>query len=82
MTIIVEQTILPHGRPTKDTLVCRFADDDGNILGNGLSLYQYEYPIDNIKVYENDSLRIRIWHGMRKEAINGVADVGVALKKL
>lgn len=81
LTIIIEQTVMPQAKVTKDTLECVFCDDNGNILGNGLSLYQFKFPIPAVRLNDNDSLSVRIWHHMRKEELEGVSDVGFELKK-
>lgn len=79
ITLVVEQTIYPEQTTVEDTLVCNFTDSIGNILGNGLSIYQYEYHLHETVINANDSVVYKIWHNMRQEEIVGITDIGIEL---
>lgn len=77
--LIVEQTIFPANIARRDTLNCLLIDSDGNIQGDGVSLYQYRFHMSDISLNEGDSLQICIRHDMKREILPGIADVGIRL---
>ncbi len=79
ISLIVEQTILPAGHTTCDTIKCMVSDNNGNIKGNGISIYQNQFKTKNLKLNANDSLHIKIRHAMRREMMPGVSDVGIRI---
>lgn len=79
LNLIVEQTTYPNGIRRRDTLNCDLIDPQGNILGQGVSLYQYRFHMTDISLNEDDSLCIDIRHNMKREILPGIADVGVCL---
>lgn len=79
LNLIVEQTTYPNGIRRRDTLSCDLIDPQGNILGQGVSLYQYRFHMTDISLNEDDSLCIDIRHNMKREILPGIADVGVCL---
>lgn len=81
ITVVVDQVIEPRHRLQSDTINCRIADKDGNILGRGVSFYQYDFILNDTDLRRGDSLNIRIRHIMRREVVPGVADVGVKITK-
>ena len=77
--LVVEQTTFPSSIRRRDTLNCRLIDPEGNVQGNGVSLYQYRFHMSDISLNEGDSLQISIRHNMKREILNGVTDIGVHL---
>jgi gliding motility-associated lipoprotein GldH len=61
-----------------DTIECYLANERGEWLGGGLSIK--ELPLiyeENYKFAYSGEYRIKIEHGMRKEVLLGVKDVGL-----
>lgn len=73
----------PQGTVTSDTIEFYLADDRGRWLGNGRNghvsmpvLYEQNYQFADTGAY---SLSVR--HGMRKERLRGVCQVGMEIQK-
>jgi len=81
ITVVVDKTIEPGHRLQSDTISCRIADKNGNILGRGVSCYQYDFILNDTHLRRGDSLNIRVRHIMRREVVPGVTDVGVRITK-
>jgi gliding motility-associated lipoprotein GldH len=80
LNLVIEQTTYPAGISRRDTLNCDLIDPQGNIQGQGLSLYQYRFHMTDISLNEGDSLCINIRHNMKRELLSGVTDVGLRLR--
>lgn len=81
LTFVADQFIEPGHRLTSDTLNCRLSDDKGNTLGNGISLYQYRYILNDVNLCCGDSLRICVRHIMKRETIPGISELGIKIRK-
>ena len=81
LTLIVEQTVYPAGHMTTDTLDCDLIDERGNAKGEGISQYQYLFPLKIIQLHQGDSLHLSVHHNMKREILPGVTSVGVKLSK-
>ena len=81
LTLIVEQQVFPSGITRSDTLSCKLIDNDGTILGEGISFYQYNFHVNTLRLHEGDSLHITVRHNMKREIMPGVSDVGIRLDK-
>lgn len=81
LTIIVEQTVFPSGRTYKDTLDCELIDKHGREIGNGVSYFQYIFPIGEASLKAGDSLHVNIRHDMKREMLPGISDVGLQIRK-
>lgn len=79
LTLVVEQTTLPANVFRRDTVSCDLIDQGGNVLGDGITLFQYRFALPDASVDEGDSLRIAIRHNMKRETLPGVSDVGLKL---
>lgn len=79
LTLIVEQTVMPDMLLRRDTLSCDIIDDHGHPSGNGISLYQYLFPLPAVPLQQGQSLRITIRHDMKREILPGITDVGIEL---
>jgi len=80
LNLVIEQTTYPAGISRRDTLNCDLIDPQGNIRGEGLSLYQYRFHMTDISLNEGDSLCVHIRHNMKREVLQGIADVGLRLR--
>lgn len=81
LSLFVQQTVLPSGKTYDMTLNCRFTDRKGKNKGNGISYYQYSFPMKAIQLETGDSLRVAIRHNMKREILPGVSDIGLKLTK-
>lgn len=81
LTLIIDQEVFPSQESRSDTLNCSLIDDEGNTIGQGITLYQYDFPIATTRLQEGDSLSIRIRHDMKREILPGVADIGIILTR-
>lgn len=80
LSLEVCQTVEPGHRVSVDTLDCRLYDDDGNVLGHGISVYQYGFALPDIDLQKGDSLHVRVRHVMKREILPGITDIGFSLK--
>lgn len=81
LTLVVEQAVFPSGEKQSYTLDCSLVDESGMPKGQGVSYYQYQFPLTDIELNEGDSLQIRILHNMKREIMPGVSDIGISLRK-
>lgn len=81
ISLIVEQTVLPRGKVLTDTVKCAITDARGNFLGDGVSSYQYLFPVREVSLRRGDSLSVRIRHNMKREILPGVSDIGLKIEE-
>ena len=81
LTLIIEQQVFPSMESHNDTLNCNLIDKEGNAIGQGVTLYQYKFPINTMTLHKGDSLSIRVRHDMKREILPGIADIGLILTK-
>ncbi len=81
LCLVVEQRILPGNLTLRDTVNCQLADNNGQMKGHGISFYQYNIPITELKLSKGDSLQVFIRHNMKREILPGISDVGVKLTR-
>lgn len=81
MMMEVTQTIFPEGRQEHFNKDCSIIDENGNMMGAGVSLFQYTFPFNDIQLNRGDSLHITVIHSMKREILPGVIDVGITLRK-
>jgi gliding motility-associated lipoprotein GldH len=81
LTLIVEQTIFPSGETMIDTLDCNLIDERGNAQGNGVSQYQYMFPLKLLQLHSGDSLQFSVHHDMKREILPGITSVGIKIKE-
>lgn len=79
ISLIVEQHIYPKDKVLTDTIKCPITDQRGNFLGDGVSSYQYLFPLKEVTLSRGDSLHVSIRHNMKREILPGVSDVGLKL---
>lgn len=80
ISLEVKQTVEPGHRVSTDTLACRLYDDDGNMLGRGVSMFQYGFALPDIDLRKGDSLHVRVRHVMKREILPGITDIGFNLE--
>lgn len=76
----VEQTVEPGRRVRVDTLDCRLYDADGNVLGRGISMFQYSFILADVNLQKGDSLHVCVRHVMKREILPGIADIGFSME--
>lgn len=83
ITMIVDQTVLPHRQHLRDTISCHIMDQDGHLLGKrSLNFSEIRTYLREINLQKGDSIHIAVIHNMRRESIPGVADVGMEMRLL
>ena len=82
LNLQVEQTILPSKDTHSKTLSCQLIDDEGNAKGRGVSHYQYMFHLTTLQLNRGDRLRVAIRHGMKREILPGISDIGIRLQKV
>lgn len=86
LTLIVEQNIYHNNKyvPSAcktDTVNCQLIDKNGVSKGQGISYYQYNFPINVYRLNQGDSIHITVRHDMKREILPGVSDIGVKITK-
>lgn len=64
-----------------DTLVCHITDAKGNTLGNGISLFQEQNMLNEMRLSVGQKGTIAVRHIMRRNNLPGVSDVGVLVRR-
>ena len=54
----------------------KLADDKGNMLGQGISYYQYNFILVDRDLSKGDSLHVTVRHIMKREILPGISDIG------
>ena len=62
------------------TLVCNLTTEEGHPDGQGVSLYQYAFPLDTISLPHGAKGHISVRHIMRSPLLPGVSEVGLRLE--
>lgn len=82
LTLIVDRTVLPSRRRQSDTVACRLVSTGGDVMGKGVSLYQYHFHVKELQLNPGDSLHVVVRHNMKRELLPGVSDVGIDLTRV
>ncbi len=80
ISLIIEQHIVQQHKTLTDTIKCPITDERGNFLGNGISTYQYQFPLRELQLHKGDSIHMIIRHNMKLEILPGVSDIGMKLE--
>ena len=80
LTLIARQQACKSGRCHADTLTLDITDNEGNINGEGVSIHQYEVPLSAFSATRCDTLRIDVYHGMSRQLLPGICDVGITVE--
>ncbi len=75
---------LPDGKFTQDTVECQLADYQGKWLGDGRGEFRDNSFIlrENMRFQKNGTYRFWLKHGMRRDSLKGIADVGIRLERV
>jgi len=75
-------TVSPEGYWIRDTLEYQLADEKGNWYGRGLGdIHDLSVPFKTDVIFPvSGSYRFRIEHGMRKENLEGIMDIGIRIR--
>ena len=79
VSLLVERVVEPGHRVYADTIECRLYDDNGNILGRGVTTYQYNFTLPPLNLRAGASLHVGVSHIMKRDPLPGVSDVGFRL---
>lgn len=81
LSVVVEQTVIPGYKTFTDTLRCRLTDEKGNVLGRGVSCFQYNFILSDVDLAKGDSLHVRVRHIMKREILPGISEVGLKVTR-
>lgn len=81
LSLNIEQRIFPGKKAKNYSVKCQLMEENGVIKGQGVSFYQFAFPLDDIDLQEGDSVQIHIRHDMKREILPGIADVGISLSR-
>ena len=81
LTLNIEQCVFPQKSTKSHSIKCQLMEENGVTKGQGVSIYQYAFPVTDIDLNEGDSVEIRIRHDMKRETLPGIADVGIKLSR-
>ena len=54
-------------------------DEKGNVLGDGVSYFQYNFMLSEVDLREGDSLHVCVRHIMKREILPGISDIGLKM---
>lgn len=77
LLLIARQQVHSSGEVFVDTLHFHITDEEGNVKGRGLSLFQYGCQLSSANLQADDTLSVTVTHGMNRERIEGIVDLGV-----
>jgi gliding motility-associated lipoprotein GldH len=81
ISVIVEQDIYPVGRKLRKRIDCKLVEQNGHVIGSGISCYQYTFDVDSVQLNEGDSLHMYVMHYMKQENMQGISDVGILISQ-
>ena len=81
ISVIVEQDIYPVGRKLRKRIYCKLVEQNGHVIGSGISCYQYTFDVDSVQLNEGDSLHMYVMHYMKQENMKGISDVGILISQ-
>lgn len=81
ISVIVEQDIYPVGRKLRKRINCKLVEQNGHVIGSGISCYQYTFDVDSVQLNEGDSLHMYVMHYMKQENMQGISDVGILISQ-
>jgi gliding motility-associated lipoprotein GldH len=81
LNVTIEQDIYPRDMKLSKSINCILIDKNGGVNGKGISCFQYAFDMDNVDLYEGDSLHICVTHNMKRETMPGVNDIGILISK-
>ena len=81
LTLSIEQRVFPAKSIKNYRIKCKLMEENGVTRGQGVSVYQFAFPVADVDLNEGDSVQIRIRHDMKREILPGIADVGIKLSR-
>lgn len=81
LTLSIEQRVIPAKSIKNYSIKCKLMEENGVTRGQGVSVYQFAFPVADVDLNEGDSVQIRIRHDMKREILPGIADVGIKLSR-
>ena len=78
LTLTVEAEVVGK-KKTNYRLSCPLVNQRGQAQGQGLSLYQYDFSVAQIRLQAGDSVHINMHHDMKRESLPGISDLGISL---
>jgi len=82
LNLLVDQTILPSHEKHSSTLSCQLIDKQGYAKGRGVSHFQYLFHLTTLDLKRGERLHVAIRHGMKREILPGITDIGLRLQKV
>jgi len=82
ISLLVQQTIFPQKKHQSDVINCDLISENGVMKGDGITLFNYQFPVRDIYLNSGDSVCVAIIHNMKRETMAGIADVGFCLTQL
>ena len=77
LTIEVHQTVYPSKETYYDEINCKLVSEEGEIGGDGISSFQYQFPV--LRLHQGDSIHLSVTHNMKREIMPGIDDAGIRL---
>lgn len=81
LTLSIEQCVFPANSTKNYSIKCQLMEENGITKGQGVSVYQFAFPVADVDLNEDDSVQIRIRHDMKREILPGISDVGIKLSR-
>ena len=81
LTLIIQKTYFPSMTISSDTIRCRLRDEKGVPRRQGVSYYQYTFPIAELQLQYDDSIQVTVRHDMKREMLPGIGDIGIVMKQ-
>jgi len=79
LNLIVEQRNSSKQILRVDTLACNLVNERGNVEGQGVSQFQYLFPLSTLDLGEGERLFITVRHDMKRDILPGISDIGLRL---
>ena len=81
IALTVHQEAQPSGFARTDTPTVSLTDDDGHVLGKGISHYQHLCPLPPVSLNSGDTLYVNVHHDMLRSPLPGVTEVGLTMTR-
>ncbi len=65
----------------KNTTCITATDQDGELLGYGITYHQYEQPCMKIRLQKGQHGKIMVYHNTNKEVLSHLTDIGVCIDR-
>ena len=75
----MHQTVYPSKETYYDEINCKLVSEEGEIGGDGISYFQYQFPVRDLRLHQGDSIHLSVTHNMKREIMPGIDDAGIRL---